>query len=162
MQGHQEQLPLEIAFLWGPSAAHSTHSSVFYSQIQVLDAARNKDNAVTQQHSNVPTKLWIEMVGTMSNCNESINLSRIPGLLTTVNSVWEDFTDSANLSSEAQNQNTCTWITQIPWEKKLPIFFSSYSPLNKKNKSSQQIVVSRLRRFCIIQWYYKTFLVLVV
>lgn len=106
------------------------------------------------------TKLWIEMVRTMSNCNKSINLSRIPGLLAMVSIVWEDFTDRANLSSEAQNQNTCTRITQISWEKNYPSFFPLILPLTKK--SLQQIVVSRLRRFCIIQWYYKTFLVLVV
>lgn len=53
MLGHQEQSPLELVSLSGPSAAHSARSSVFYSQIQVLDAARNRDNSVTQQHCNV-------------------------------------------------------------------------------------------------------------
>lgn len=53
MLGHQEQSPLELVSLWGPSAAHSTRSSVFYSQIQALDAVRNKDSPVTQQHCNM-------------------------------------------------------------------------------------------------------------
>lgn len=53
MLGHQEQSPLELVSLSGPSAAHSTRSSVFYSQIRVPDAARNRDNSVTQQHCNM-------------------------------------------------------------------------------------------------------------